>query len=456
MENDPLATYLEALARDDCYRVEKVLKAAPYETTEVVSFVGANEAALGPFVRKRLNGDVPLGAAYRVLWEAQRAGRRHRHLPRIYDVHESDGDLVVVMEYVAGRTLRDEVYERDASLALALRLFPLLCDGASELHEEVAPPLIHRDLKPTNVIVSEANLTIIDFGIARSFREGAESDTAHFGTRSYAPPEQFGYGQTDVRSDVYALGMILYYLVTERDPSPAVAANGFAEPDVPPCLRPVLQRACAFDPSARFPSARALKEAFSAAVVRAPVAPVQPRMPVAPAPPRMPAAPVPPPISAEPAFAAVRERQGLYGVSAGIVPAPPSPSVPDGRWARRVRSGFSSLGGTEIAGLVWDGALFFLWVFFMIAALQMPFSPGEEYREWPLGLLMVLFWGFAVPFFSGAALLIADWRVARRMFPALQGHPVRWRLVAGGGLMAIGVLVVWITSAAALAMGFPY
>lgn len=447
MENDPLATYLEALARDDCYRVEKVLKAAPYETTEVVSFVGANEAALGPFVRKRLNGDVPLGVAYRVLWEAQRAGRRHRHLPRIYDVHESDGDLVVVMEYVAGRTLRDEVYERDASLALAQRLFPLLCDGVSELHEEVAPPLIHRDLKPTNVIVSEANLTIIDFGIARSFREGAESDTAHFGTRSYAPPEQFGYGQTDVRSDVYALGMILYYLVTERDPSPAVAANGFAEPDVPPCLRPVLQRACAFDPSARFPSARALKEAFSAAVAHAAAAPVAPSP--------TPVAPALLPISAEPTFAPAQERRPPYGVSMGTAPTPPLPRVPDGRWARRVRSGFSSLGGTEIAGLVWDGALFFLWVLFMIAASQMPFSPGEEYRGWPLGLLMVLFWGFAIPFFSGAALLIADWRVARRMFPALQGHPVRWRLVAGGGLMAMGVLVVWITSVVALAMGLP-
>lgn len=81
-------------------------------------------------------------------------------------------------------------------------------------------------------------LTIIDFGIARAFREGAAGDTAHFGTRCYAPPEQFGYGQTDERSDVYALGMLLYYLLAERDPSPSVAAAGFAGPEVPFALRP--------------------------------------------------------------------------------------------------------------------------------------------------------------------------------------------------------------------------
>lgn len=266
MENDPLATYLEALARDDCYRVDRVLKAAPHETTEVVFFVGANNAELGPFVRKRISGDVPLGSAYRLLWEAQRAGQRFRHLPRIYDVHERDGDMVVVMEYVAGRTLRDEVYERDASVALATQWFPLLCDGVIELHEGLAGPIIHRDLKPSNIVVGGAGLTIIDFGIARAFREGAAVDTAHFGTRSYAPPEQFGYGQTDGRSDVYALGMILYYLVTERDPSPSVAVGGFSGPEVPPVLLSVLRRACAFDPTARFSTVRELKAAFLAAV----------------------------------------------------------------------------------------------------------------------------------------------------------------------------------------------
>ncbi len=148
MENDPLAAYLAALARDDCYRVDEVLKTVPHETTEVVYFVGANAAELGPFVRKRIAVDAAMGDAYGHLFRAQRAGRRFRHLPRIYDVHTTGDELVVVMEYIQGRTLRDEVYERDGSLALAAQWFPLLCDGVMELHEQFSPPLIHRDLKP--------------------------------------------------------------------------------------------------------------------------------------------------------------------------------------------------------------------------------------------------------------------------------------------------------------------
>ena len=173
MENDPLAAYLAALARDDCYRVDEVLKTAPHETTEVVYFVGANAAELGPFVRKRIAVDAAMGDAYGHLFRAQRAGRRFRHLPRIYDVHTTGDELVVVMEYIQGRTLRDEVYERDGSLALAAQWFPLLCDGVMELHEQFSPPLIHRDLKPSNIVVSDAGLTIIDFGIARAFLHDA-------------------------------------------------------------------------------------------------------------------------------------------------------------------------------------------------------------------------------------------------------------------------------------------
>lgn len=136
MENDPLAAYLAALARDDCYRVDEVLKTAPHETTEVVYFGGANAAELGPFVRKRIAVDAAMGDAYGHLFQAQRAGRRFRHLPRIYDVHTTGDELVVVMEYIQGRTLRDEVYECDGSLALAAQWFPLLCDGVMELHEQ--------------------------------------------------------------------------------------------------------------------------------------------------------------------------------------------------------------------------------------------------------------------------------------------------------------------------------
>lgn len=453
MENDPLATYLEALARDDCYRTRRVLKTASHETTEVVFFMGANRAELGPFVRKRISGDVPLGSAYGLIFEAQRAGRRFRHVPRIYDVHERDGDTVVVMEYVDGRTLRDVVYERDASAGLAREVFPALCDGVAELHEGFAPPLIHRDLKPSNIIVSDAGLTIIDFGIARTFREGADADTTHFGTRSYAPPEQFGYGQTDVRSDVYALGMLLYYLLTERDPDAQVAARGFSDPSVPEALRPVLARACAFDPAGRFQSVRELKAAFLAAMgevgagaeeagaVPAPCAP----MPLAGGAP--PAEALPPPA----------EEQGL---SAGARPAGSAPlavpsEAPHGRLASCVRRGFAAVGPREIAGLAWDAVLVALWLLFALVLPMMPFRPEEPYAAWPLWLLMFQYWGFGYPFFTGLLFLFADVRVIRRMAPAawlLRGPRLR---VVGIVLVVIGVLAVGVSAAMAGALGLP-
>ena len=411
MENDPLAAYLDALARDVCYRVDEVLKTAPHETTEVVYFVGANAAELGPFVRKRIAVDAAMGDAYGHLFQAQRDGRRFRHLPRIYDVHTTGNELVVVMEYIQGRTLRDEVYERDGSVALAAQWFPLLCDGVMELHEQFSPPLIHRDLKPTNIVVSDAGLTIIDFGIARAFREGAAGDTAHFGTRCYAPPEQFGYGQTDERSDVYALGMLLYYLLAERDPSPSVAAAGFAGPEVPFALRPVLQRACAFDPAARFQTVRDLKAAFLAALV--------------------------------PAGASPADRGVVVTQVAGA-----------GR-VSRVRRAFSTLSSGETAGLVVDVALLVVWLLFMAVLIAMPFTPDERYATWPFWLLAFQYWTFGIPFFTGFLFILTDVRVLRRAAPRLrllQGARLR---ILGIALVVVGVIAVGVTMAIANAMGLP-
>lgn len=82
---DELAEQLDALARDDCYRVDAVLKEGAFETTQRVFFVGANGAEQGPYVRKYLDGDAGLGAAYERIWKAQRAGSRFLHLPLLPD-----------------------------------------------------------------------------------------------------------------------------------------------------------------------------------------------------------------------------------------------------------------------------------------------------------------------------------------------------------------------------------
>lgn len=234
-----LVEHLASLDRDDSYRVERVLKRSSVETTELVYFEGTGGGSLGPFVRKRIDASAQIGGAYERLFAAQRAGRRFEHLPRIVDCRRVGDELNVVMEYIEGETLGALVDRLGATPDYARELYPALCDAVGELHAgfamagETSAPEIHRDLKPSNIIVTGANYTpndgltfsslvIIDLGIARVWRDGADADTVKFGTRPYAPPEQYGFGQTSVRSDVYALGALLFFCLTGVDPKPGL------------------------------------------------------------------------------------------------------------------------------------------------------------------------------------------------------------------------------------------
>ncbi|HIU04520.1 MAG TPA: protein kinase [Candidatus Coprousia avicola] len=262
--DDGLDAYLDAVARSAAYRVERTL-GSRNGLTELVFFTGEGGTRLGPFVRKRIELATGLGGAYEELLRAQRAGRRFYHLPRVVECYKTGSELVVVTEYVPGETLAAYVARRGGSPALAREVFPVLCEAVAELHGVCDPPLIHRDLKPQNVIIAPEGLFLIDFGIARRYRDDAASDTVHLGTRAYAPPEQYGFGQTDVRSDVYALGRLLAFCLTGEEPRPgADEMAGAAE--AAPALAPVLARATAFDPAERYGDVPELAAAFAGVV----------------------------------------------------------------------------------------------------------------------------------------------------------------------------------------------
>src|SRR4029078_8002519 len=147
---------------------------------------------------------------------------RHAHLPRVSDRFEEDGKHFLVMEYIHGQTLQAVIQQAGGRLWLdqALHFTDQLCDVLAYLHSQ-QPPIIYRDLKPTNVMIvppeydsRQPQLVLIDFGIARFYRPGGNSDTAVYGTIGYAPPEQYGRGQTDARVDSYGLGVLLHHHLT--------------------------------------------------------------------------------------------------------------------------------------------------------------------------------------------------------------------------------------------------
>ena len=432
-----LAEHLASLDRDDSYRVERVLKCSDIETTELVYFEGSGGGSLGPFVRKRIDASAQIGGAYERLFAAQRAGGRFEHLPRIVDCRRVGDELVVVMEYVEGETLEALVGRLGTTPDYARRLYPVLCEAVGELHAGFAAagepviPVIHRDLKPSNIIVSGvryaadvgmtfSSLVIIDLGIARVWRDGADADTVKFGTRSYAPPEQFGFGQTSVRSDIYALGALLFFCLTGTDPKPGrdireqCVAHGIPIP-----LADAVCMAMALDPAKRFASAKALGHAVCAAYgLRAPAS----------LPGTSPAAAV--------SRAAVPQVQQ---VQQQVAPALP-PSVNQSSTASPVVLKHASLLSRipEPVGRIWNGCIYAATFLLLMGSHFAVFQPTGENRNYPT-------WFLALEYFimvDGVILLVTfgilDRRRLRRRFPILDRY--RGSAFVGLWLKALGFM----------------
>jgi serine/threonine protein kinase len=145
----------------------------------------------------------------------------HPNLPRVYAFFNENGRSYLVMDFIRGKTLGQLLLESETHylpvqnvLGYALQL----CDVLSYLHQQT-PPIIFRDLKPGNVMVTaKGNVYLIDFGIARVFKQGLLQDTQRLGTPGFASPEQYGSGQTGPSSDLYNLGAMLHSCLTGKDP----------------------------------------------------------------------------------------------------------------------------------------------------------------------------------------------------------------------------------------------
>lgn len=169
---------------------------------------------------------------------------RHPHIVEVLDVFSYQDALYVIEEYLPGSTLSDFLKEKGAMGGQASAIGKQLLDALVFLHEN---HIIHRDIKPENIIIDSSNsIKLIDFDIARQFSEEKKEDTTVKGSRVYAPPEQYGFAQSDFRTDIYSFGITLNELATGHFPEEALCHG---------ILGKIVRNCTEFDPKRRYQTA---------------------------------------------------------------------------------------------------------------------------------------------------------------------------------------------------------
>lgn len=183
----------------------------------------------------------------------------HPTLPRIVDIIDKEDVIYVVMDYIEGEPLSNVLAKHGAQpQERVIEWAKQLCRVLDYLHT-CNPPIIYRDMKPANIMLQpNGNVKLIDFGIAREYKEQNLADTVSLGTKGYAAPEQFGgRGQTDARTDVYCLGVTLYHLLTGKNPCEPpyeIYPIRYWKPQLSSGLESVVQKCTQLNPEDRYQS----------------------------------------------------------------------------------------------------------------------------------------------------------------------------------------------------------
>ncbi|MCL1838921.1 MAG: protein kinase [Propionibacteriaceae bacterium] len=175
----------------------------------------------------------------------------HSSVPKAYGSFAENGRSYIAREFFLGNTLDQVIAKAPLKVSATRAVAYQLAEILDYLHRQ-NPPVIHRDLKPQNIVLRpNGQIGLTDFGIARTFKPGAASDTQFIGTMPYAPPEQYGYAQSSPQTDIYAMGIVLIQLLT-GSPDRTNLKQRITDPD----LLAIIEKCIAFDPATRYQSAQ--------------------------------------------------------------------------------------------------------------------------------------------------------------------------------------------------------
>ena len=178
----------------------------------------------------------------------------HPMLPHFVEEFSNEETRCILREYIPGQTLDGYCAARTLNENEVRDIALQLCEQLQYLHS-MTPPVIHRDIKPQNVIMrSDGGVSLIDFGISRPYDENGGTETIAFGTKGFASPEQYGFAQPDAKSDIYSLGVLMQWILNGT-------TAGIQKPATP--LEKVIAKCMAFDPGRRYADISALQRAMN-------------------------------------------------------------------------------------------------------------------------------------------------------------------------------------------------
>lgn len=179
-------------------------------------------------------------------------------IPKAYRIFEENSGVYFLREYIEGTPLSQMVLQKGGIQERELCRISIKICREAEQFQKLEDPMIHRDIKPENIVITHGGeVAFIDFGTMRSYKKDSQRDTFVVGTRGTAAPEQYGYNQTDQRTDVYAIGRTMLYMATE-----SYELDQILECGVNRELKKIIKKACSFEPDKRYADAAELGRAI--------------------------------------------------------------------------------------------------------------------------------------------------------------------------------------------------